>query len=845
MKIKIVHLFLLTALLCFPFALNAQKQLARFEIYEKEIVRKDLKEPDSEVELMATFTESFNKQHFVKGFYTGNNIWKIRFSPSNPKKWKVHYQFTDSDQVYYDEFTGTQDSVVQPVEINPINTIWFKRAVYPYFVRGLKIRWESILNNDTDYFRQLKLQGFNFLCLDEITGKGVSLASGNYKEFDKLEPALHSLWKMGFGVMMPVTLFDPVQAPRGKREWDNYFSAFISRFGVYRNILFYIPDRIGESFISAVEKNMILASLLANNPYSHPVSVSSDLTQPVINRYVQFCYHPGSIQVLNEQTKMPVIAPLPDDNQQLIPNLCRMFTSGISAFIETSLVKDKLILNQVNGLWSFFESLPYFEMKPSTDIADRRYCLGRKDEEYILLAERKEKIRLNLGENYYRATWINPFNISDKRDAGTLTGSTELLTPSGSGCWLLHLSQKESGFPQGIHLSWTKKPENSLTVTWTTVSGSNPCLVRYKEKGAPVWNEQKGRSEKSPGRVYIHWAVIEGLKPATEYEYQVSADENIPNVFSKVYMSKTAPEGKNSSFTFSWITDTGLDGRLDNNATGTIRVLNEVLSEKPDFLLGGGDYAYANRDKRFRTRYDNFDRWFSQYQPALSQMPFMAQFGNHELYLDETFEDWAPYFKHPDGFRNNKHYSFDVGSIHFTSFCLVDYLPDQEELEWLDNDLAKAREKGQWIIVYHHEPIFAYGTSHASKPEITNVIYPIFRKHNIDISLYSHDQNYERTFPLRGDDAVNPGFSPTEGKVYKKGEGTIFMKVSPCGKKSEIGNIFPLFQQSPPFMAVRDRTAHHLAIFSMQEGNKLEVRIYNVPEDDSPKYLIDRFIIVR
>ena len=112
------------------------------------------------------------------------------------------------------------------------------------------------------------------------------------------------------------------------------------------------------------------------------------------------------------------------------------------------------------------------------------------------------------------------------------------------------------------------------------------------------------------------------------------------------------------------------------------------------------------------------------------------------------------------------------------------------------------------------------------------------------MSICSHDQNYERTYPLSGLNASNPEFNQTENLVYKQGDGTVFLKISPCGKKSEIGNLFPLFQDvQPPFIAARDRSAFHFAMFSVIDGNSLEVKVYNVPEDNSSKYLIDSFLI--
>lgn len=827
--------------------------ITRFGIFEKEIKNSNNYEnPYTDVDLMVVLTETFKKQHFIKGFYDGDGTWKIRFSPSNHSKWKYQYQFTDSEDIYRDEFGVSSRVNIQPIEVNPINSLWFKRAVDPFFVKGTGIDWSVLIKNDMTHLRDLKNMGFNLLFLKNVTDNSLSLFPLDYVEYEKFEPVLNWLYNNDFAIILPVYLFPTGQKPSNQIEWNSYLSYFFSRLGVYRNIMLYIPDNDNLNNISIEEKNQIISAITGNNPYQHPFAILNDNGKKLVIGNIQFnlVSNIQETKTKNTEAKIPLIKIVPDeinkDPKKLISYLCKAFTSGNSCIIDYEKLSNDLIQQQIKDLWRFFENIPYFEMKPVTSISNVGTCIGRENDEYVLFIEDHEKINLSLGNNYYKAIWVNPFNVANPIEAGIVSGDKELKIPEGKGSWLLHLSHKVSGYPLGIHLSWSEEPSESVTVTWTTVSRNNLCKVKYRKKGTVEWLEHTGTTEKSPGTVWIHSVVLRKLEPGSDYEYQVSADKSLDSIYSPVYQTRTAPTGVKSSFSFSFITDTGLEGRLDNNATGTERFIQEVLIEKPDFLLGGGDYGYANRDKRFKTVEGNIIKWFEQYQPVLTSMPFMEQYGNHELYLDERYEDWAPFFKHTKGFGDNRHYSFDVGNVHFTSFCLVDKLASKEELEWLEDDIKQARLKNQWIIVYHHEPIFAYGSSHPSKEGITNVIYPILRKYNVDLDISAHDQNYERTYPLSGTEAHNPEFNSNGSKIYKKGEGTVFLKVSPGGKKSEIGNIFPLFQDTqPPFIAMKDRSAHHLGIFNIRSGNSIEVKIYNVPEDSSPKYLIDHFIITK
>ena len=98
-------------------------------------------------------------------------------------------------------------------------------------------------------------------------------------------------------------------------------------------------------------------------------------------------------------------------------------------------------------------------------------------------------------------------------------------------------------------------------------------------------------------------------------------------------MARTAPT--DGVFTAVFISDTGQSGRVDGLADGVTEVLRAVRAENPLFILGGGDYAYADRDGRFADPNLAIDNWFRMMDPLISEIPFMAQYGNHEVRLTE------------------------------------------------------------------------------------------------------------------------------------------------------------------------------------------------------------------
>ena len=396
-----------------------------------------------------------------------------------------------------------------------------------------------------------------------------------------------------------------------------------------------------------------------------------------------------------------------------------------------------------------------------------------------------------------------------------------------------------------VHLSWAQDPSQSLTIMWHTGSRNNPCLVEFRECGHASWHRVSGDNRRSLGQGVLHQATITGLRPGTAYEYRLSSDKGMMPAMSEIFQARTAPSSGPANFHFAFICDTGLIGRPDGLSTGTKQVIEEILADSPLFILGGGDYAYANRDRRYREVSDAIDAWFMQMQPVLSRIPFMAQYGNHEVVLEERFRDWSPRFAHPEGSHQGKNYSFDVGDVHFTALFVPETALDPDQLTWLDTDLHNARDRGMWwLVVYQHEPIYGHGRSHPARPEIRKFLAPIFERYRVDLHLSGHDQNYERTYPLIGAHG-SPCLMSNALDAYQAGSGVIYAKVSPGGKLSERGEDFSRFSsEKAAFVAVRDDQAHHYALISVRAEGELIVNIYGVVGDGAPKRLVDSFRVV-
>ena len=420
------------------------------------------------------------------------------------------------------------------------------------------------------------------------------------------------------------------------------------------------------------------------------------------------------------------------------------------------------------------------------------------------------------------------------------------------------LARPKPGEPDQIHLSWNEDPSVSFTVTWHTPSRDASAAVNHRPREGGPWQTTVAETTRSPGLGYMNRCTIRGLSPASVYEYWVAGANAGPP--ESPFVTRTAPPNSPADYCFAFISDVGIIGRRDGLADGVEQIMRFIEQDDPLFILGGGDYAYAQRDFRYPNTAAAIDSWFVQMQRLFARYPFMAGLGNHETYHDETYADWGPRFALPEGPEGSRYYSFDIGDVHFTCLFIPGSRhctnPSERQLSWLEADLAKARERGcRWLVVYQHDAVFAHGHTHPSRYDVQAKLGPIFEKFGVDLVFSGHDQNLERTYPLVGlPDNVH--VANRDRHRYRAGEGVVYAKVSPSGKTAG-----PEFEQSPnafakkyfsefrgsqpDFIAVRDDTAHHYALIEVSAERGLKVKIYQVPGGQFQRNLIDCFEIVQ
>ena len=396
--------------------------------------------------------------------------------------------------------------------------------------------------------------------------------------------------------------------------------------------------------------------------------------------------------------------------------------------------------------------------------------------------------------------------------------------------------------PDQVHLAWSDDPSTTLTVVWRTLDPGSPSAVEYRTPGQSEWLSAGGAIRPSGTTGALHEALLSPLEPGTTYEYRVQGDGG---AWSPVFTARTAPPRGPADFDAVYVADTGIVGRADGLTVGTQQVIDEIAALRPAVVLLGGDYAYYNTETRFGRLDDAIDAWFNQMQPIGTLSPMMVSYGNHEILLGEGFAPWAARFPTPAGHDDRRHYSFDVGDVHFVSILAVTESGglSSSALSWIESDILAARAAGaRWIVPFFHVSPFSDGRNHPSNVDLRAQLGPLFERLGVKVAIASHDQSYERTYPLTDVPATN---APTtlRKRCYTQADGVTWVKVSPGGKLSNKNGSFSQFATTTPpaWTAFRDNTMHHFLRLLVSAGGTLTTQVFGLSGDGSPAVIIDEF----
>jgi hypothetical protein len=220
----------------------------------------------------------------------------------------------------------------------------------------------------------------------------------------------------------------------------------------------------------------------------------------------------------------------------------------------------------------------------------------------------------------------------------------------------------------------------------------------------------------------------------------ITLSNSLPNGFSSAYASSFASAG---------------DWGCSSNTKNTV---DNIVEKNEPTTLSLGDNSYKDTAKC----------WYNIVEPIDGDPPAQTTkitIGNHDDTPSSLLNSYKKHFN-----LNKLYYSFERGggSIHVLVMNSED--PDRSDTDsaqykFVKSDLEKAHGNPdvKWIIVFVHQPFFSSpnGCSSSSckgSKSFTQAYQPLFDDNKVDIALFGHVHNYQRTFPLKfnSNDPLNP-----------------------------------------------------------------------------------------
>src|SRR5918995_3620605 len=164
-------------------------------------------------------------------------------------------------------------------------------------------------------------------------------------------------------------------------------------------------------------------------------------------------------------------------------------------------------------------------------------------------------------------------------------------------------------------------------------------------------------------------------------------------------------------------------------------IIEDIISANPELIITTGDHV-----KNVKSA----DCWIDMSEQLKDKMKIAI--GNHDRDSSKIYKQITRNHNLTDPY-----YSHDFKNIHFISLSTEHPFEEgSKQYEFIKNDLEKtSKNKGiDWIIVHNHKALYSTRNDMEIAEELRNTYHPFFEKYNVDLVISSHNQYYERTYPL-------------------------------------------------------------------------------------------------
>jgi hypothetical protein len=164
--------------------------------------------------------------------------------------------------------------------------------------------------------------------------------------------------------------------------------------------------------------------------------------------------------------------------------------------------------------------------------------------------------------------------------------------------------------------------------------------------------------------------------------------------------------------------------------------------------------------------------------------------GNHDAEFANIYKQIVDHHN-----VKNPYYSHDFQNVHFISMSTEHPFDEgSTQYEFIKSDLKKSSTNSSidWIIVHQHKPLYSTNQDKLEAEQLRDTYQQLFQQYNVNLVISSHNQYYERTYPILYNEEYekntskkvepNPIITNNSQSDYSdKDDGIIFLTVGTAG----------------------------------------------------------------
>ena len=196
--------------------------------------------------------------------------------------------------------------------------------------------------------------------------------------------------------------------------------------------------------------------------------------------------------------------------------------------------------------------------------------------------------------------------------------------------------------------------------------------------------------------------------------------------------------------------------------------------------------------------------WIDMSKPIHDKLKIAI--GNHDAEFANIYKQIVDYHQ-----LKSPYYSHDFRNIHFISISTEHpFDKGSKQYEFIKNDLDKTSTNSEidWIVVHQHKPLYSTNQDKVEAEQLRDTYQLLFQQYGVDLVISSHNQYYERTYPMIYNDeyekTTNKKVEPqpiitsySQSEYEDKEDGIIFLTVGTAG--DELNKI----KERPSFYVVQ------------------------------------------